>query len=73
MTTYQYYPEPSLDPPEPKIAGHCPVCGEEIYMGSKVRMDGDVMIHPECILDYITGELSADLIADLLKYGVGIA
>jgi len=28
----RYYPEPSLDPPEPEDMPRCPVCGGELYI-----------------------------------------
>ena len=75
MKNWTDIPEPSLDPPEPEIVGHCPVCGEEIYKGNTVRIDElhGLKIHPECMFEYITSELGKDLIVDLLGYEVGVA
>lgn len=73
MKNWTDIPEPSLNPPEPEIVGYCPVCGEEIYKGNKVRFDNGVKIHPECILSYITEEFSNDFMADIVGYTEGIA
>ena len=45
-------PEPSLEPPEPKVFGYCEHCGGEIYEGETCyRIDGQ-LIHEDCLRDF---------------------
>lgn len=53
MRNWNDIPEPSMEPPEPKVIDHCAYCGDEIYSGNPVYICDDGRVHAECVLQYI--------------------
>lgn len=57
MYTGHGMPEPSLDPPEPKVISTCEFCGEDILEGDEIVEFDGVEYHRDCFDDIATSIL----------------
>ena len=73
MRNWNDIPEPSMEPPEPKVIDHCAYCGDEIYSGNPVYLCDEGMVHVDCALGHIEQAMSLGEIAALCGYRYGIA
>lgn len=57
-----------IDEPEPKIAGQCAYCREDIYEGTECFCCNGVLVHTECFGDYVQDEYSESELAGALGF-----
>lgn len=53
---------------EPKIVGQCAYCKEEVREGEEAFVCDTVLVHAECMLEYVSDTYSVDEIANALLF-----
>lgn len=57
-----------INEPEPKAVGQCAYCQEEVREGEEAFVCDTVLVHAECMLEYVSDTYSVDEIANALLF-----
>lgn len=63
-----YGPEPRLEPPEPRVWGHCAYCGQDIYEDDDIAEYDGERYHEDCF-----HECAASILVERHGARIGVA